>query len=94
MKKKKKCSFGCSEVAYLGHAISAAGVAMDNQKVWVVVERPVPRSVHAVRAFLGLAGYYRRFIRDYDAIVTPLTALLRKDGFRWSAEVEDAFWAL
>jgi hypothetical protein len=90
---KKKCSFRCSEEAYLGRVISAAGVAMDDQKVRAV-EWPVPRLVHAVCAFLGLAGYYRWFIWDYGAIATSLTALLRKDGFRWSAEAEDAFWDL
>jgi hypothetical protein len=57
--KKKKCSFGCSEVAYLGHVISAVGVAMDDQKVWAVVEWLVPRSVRAVCAFPGFVGYYR-----------------------------------
>jgi hypothetical protein len=89
----KKCSFMCSEVPYLGHVISAAGMAMDEQKVRAV-EWPMPQSVHAVRAFLGLVDYYRRFIWDYGAIATPFTALLRKDGFRWSAEAKDAFWAL
>jgi hypothetical protein len=50
--------------------------------------------VRAVQGFLGLAGYYRRFIKDYDAIATPLTALLRKDSFRWSPEAEKAFRTL
>jgi hypothetical protein len=61
------------------------------RKVCVVLEWPPPRMVCA---FLGLAGYYHRFIKNYGAIVAPLTALLRKDGFRWSSEAEAAFRAL
>jgi hypothetical protein len=88
--KRPKCSFGECSVAYLGHVISADDVAMDEQKVRAVLDWPLPRSVCAVRAFLGLAGYYRRFI-NYGAIATPLTALLKKDVFKWSVE---AFRAL
>jgi hypothetical protein len=54
----------------------------------------VPQSVHAVLAFLGLAGYYRCFIRDYGAIEAPLSNLLWKDGFRWNEEAAAAFTAL
>jgi hypothetical protein len=72
----------------------ATGVIMDAQKVHAVLEWPPLRMVHAVCAFLGLVGYYRRFIKNYGAIAAPLTALLRKDGFRCSLEVEAAFWAL
>jgi hypothetical protein len=92
--KKSKCAFGTRSVAYLGHVISEAGVAMDKQKVQAVLEWPMPRSVRAVHAFLGLAGYYRRFIRDYGVIADPLTRLLRKEGFKWSSEAESAFRAL
>jgi hypothetical protein len=67
---------------------------MDEDNVCAMQSWPVPTSVHAIRAFLGLAGYYRRFIRDYGAIVTPLTKLLHKDGFRWSPEADVAFRAL
>jgi hypothetical protein len=59
-----------------------------------VLEWPMARSVRAVRTFLGLAGYYRRFIRDYGVIAGPLTRLLRKEGFKWSPEAESAFQAL
>jgi hypothetical protein len=78
-------------VAYLGHVISADGVAMDGEKVQAVLSWPPPTTVRAVRAFLGLAGYYRRFIKDYGR---PLTQLLRKDSFHWSAEALAAFRAL
>jgi hypothetical protein len=92
--KKSKCFFGARYVPYLGHVISADGVAMDGEKVQAVLSWPPPTTVRAVRAFLGLAGYYRRFIKDYGATAAPLTQLLRKDSFRWSAEAAAAFRAL
>ncbi|WVZ54035.1 hypothetical protein U9M48_004903 [Paspalum notatum var. saurae] len=92
--KCSKCEFGLSSVAYLGHVISAAGVAMDQQKVQAVLDWPVPASVRALRALLGLAGYYRRFIKTFSDIAAPLMALLRKDGFKWGPVAETAFRAL
>jgi hypothetical protein len=92
--KRSKCAFGEHSVAYLGHVISAGGVATDQQKVQAILDWPVPRSVHVVCAFLGLAGYYRWFIRDYGAITAPLTKLLRKEAFRWSEDAKMAFRAL
>jgi hypothetical protein len=89
--KRAMCAFGIEEVAYLGHVISAAGVAMDEQKGCVVLDWSIPRSAHTVRAFLGLAGYYRCFIRDYGTIAAPLMQLLRKEGFQWCAKAEAAF---
>jgi hypothetical protein len=89
MLKRTKCAFGLQSVAYLGH-----GVTMDKQKVQAVLDWPVPRSTGAVRGFLGLAGYYRRFIKDFGVIATPLTTLLRKEGYRWSVDAERAFRAL
>ncbi|WVZ98114.1 hypothetical protein U9M48_043592 [Paspalum notatum var. saurae] len=80
--KRSKCSFAASSVAYLGHVISAAGAAMDEDKIRAVLSWPVPRTLRAVHEFLGLAGYYRRFIKDYGATAAPLTKLLRKEGFR------------
>jgi hypothetical protein len=92
--KRSKCSFGESLVAYLSHVINADGVAMDEEKVRAVTYWPTPRSVRALRGFLGLAGYYRKFIKDFGIIAAPLTRLLSKDGFRWCSEAEDAFLAL
>ncbi|XP_066347915.1 uncharacterized mitochondrial protein AtMg00860-like [Miscanthus floridulus] len=82
--KRSKCSFAESSVAYLGHVISTEGVAMDVSKVDAVTTWPQPRSARVLCGFLGLAGYYRRFIKDYDAIAAPLTQLLRRDVFNWS----------
>lgn len=92
--KRSKCAFGEESVAYLGHVISADGVAMDSQKVMAIIDWATPRSVRAVRGFLGLAGYYRKFIRDFGVMVAPLTALLKKDGFLWSEEADRAFLQL
>jgi hypothetical protein len=89
--KKSKCEFRCSSVAYLGHVISAEGVAKGMLKVQAVLDWPVPQTVKAVRGFLGLARYYRRFIRNFGAIAAPLTALLKKEGFRWNDITEWAF---
>jgi hypothetical protein len=79
--KRNKCSFATSSVAYLGHVISAAGVAMDPAKVQAIHEWSAPRSAWAVWGFLGLTGYYRKFVHNYGAIAAPLTGLLKKEGF-------------
>jgi hypothetical protein len=79
--KRSKCSFGASFVAYLGHVISEGGVAMDSDKVVAVSSWPTPRSARGLRGFLGLAGYYRKFIKDFGIIAAPLTRLLRRDAF-------------
>ncbi|XP_066343999.1 uncharacterized mitochondrial protein AtMg00860-like [Miscanthus floridulus] len=92
--KRSKCSFGAPSVAYLGHVITEGGVAMDVDKVAVVAAWPLPRSAWGLRGFLGLAGYYRKFIRDFGIIVAPLTRLLRRDAFVWDDNATTAFEAL
>jgi hypothetical protein len=92
--KRSKCSFGTTSVAYLGHVISAEGVAMDADKVAAVAAWPPPQSPRALRGFLGLAGYYRKYIRDFGLNAAPLTRLLCRDAFAWDAEVNGAFQAL
>ncbi|KAK1683724.1 hypothetical protein QYE76_044572 [Lolium multiflorum] len=92
--KRSKCSFGTTSVAYLGHVITAEGVAMDADKVAAVATWPTPQSPRALRGFLGLAGYYRKYIRDFGLIAAPLTRLLRRDAFAWDTEATEAFQAL
>jgi hypothetical protein len=92
--KRSKCSFGTTAVAYLGHVISKGGVAMDAKKVTAVAAWPQPRSVRGLRGFLGLVGYYRKFIREFGLIAAPLTRLLRRDAFTWDDDAEAAFEAL
>jgi hypothetical protein len=72
--KRAKCSFGDASIAYLGHIVSLHGVAMDASKIQAVVEWPRLRSPKDLRGFLGLAGYYRKFIQDFFTVAAPLTA--------------------
>jgi hypothetical protein len=92
--KRSECSFATTSVQYLGHVISEAGVAMDSTKVAAVQSWPQPHSARGLRGFLGLAGYYRRFIQDFGTIAAPLTQLLRKEAFQWFDAATVAFEAL
>jgi hypothetical protein len=92
--KRSKRSFGQQQVGYLGHIISGLGVAMDPDKVAAVRDWPPPLSVHALRCFWGLTGYYRKFIKDYGTIATPLINLTKKEAFVWGDVATSAFEAL
>ncbi|CAN6328531.1 unnamed protein product [Urochloa humidicola] len=92
--KRSKCTFGAPSVSYLGHIISGQGIAMEGDKVEAIASWPTPCSARGLRGFLGLAGYYRKFIQNFGVIAAPLTALLKKDGFRWTEEATTAFQAL
>ena len=82
-------------VRFLGHVVSAKGVATDPEKVRAVSDWPCPTTVKEVRSFLGLAGYYRRFVKDFATVARPLNSLLEKDSeFRWGKAEESAFVAL
>lgn len=77
--KKSKCIFGATQVEYLGHVISQGVVSMDRTKVDGVLDWSPLTSVNELRGFLGLSGYYKRFLRGYGLLVKPLTVLLKND---------------
>jgi hypothetical protein len=82
-------------VKFLGHTISSEGISIDPSKVQEVMDWKPPTSVHQIRSFLGLAGYYRRFIPDFSRIAKPMTELLKKEiKFVWDDKYEEAFHTL
>ncbi|KAF5803619.1 putative nucleotidyltransferase, Ribonuclease H [Helianthus annuus] len=90
-----KCAFWLREVQFLGHLISADGVLVDPSKIEAVSKWSSPRNPSEIRSFLGLAGYYRRFIHDFSKIALPLTKLTRKEEkFVWGIKQEEAFQTL
>ncbi|WVZ97518.1 hypothetical protein U9M48_043045, partial [Paspalum notatum var. saurae] len=93
--KFSKCAFWLKEVAFLGHILSAKGVAVDPSKVEDVLSWKQPQTVTEIWSFLGLAGYYRRFIKDFSRISKPMTALTQKNAkFAWGPKCEEAFGTL
>jgi hypothetical protein len=93
--KFSKCEFWLNSVKFLGHTISKDGISIDPSKVQEVMDWKPPKSVHQIRSFLGLAGYYRRFIPDFSRIMKPMTKLLKKGvKFVWSEACEKAFHTL
>nr|KYP54676.1 Retrovirus-related Pol polyprotein from transposon 17.6 [Cajanus cajan] len=86
-----KCSFGVKEIEYLGHTLSSCGVAMDTSKIDSIRAWPQPTTLKQLRGFLGLSGYYRRFVKGYAQLAAPLTDLLKKDAFCWTEATAEAF---
>ena len=93
--KPTKCSFACSEVEFLGHVVSQDGIRPDPSKIKAVEEFPIPRCTTDVRSFPGLANYYRRFIKNFAALASPLNKLTGMYvQFLWDSEYDMAFSAL
>jgi len=93
--KPSKCSLMQRSISFLGHVVMAGGIATDPAKIKTVSEWPVPTSVKEVRSFLGLTGYYRRFVKGYATIAAPLHQLTKKDStFVWTPETQTAFETL
>ena len=90
--KFSKCQFWLDKVSFLGHVISAKGISVDPQKIEDIVNWKPPTNVSEVRSFLGLAGYYMKFVEGFSKIATPLTNLLKKDlKFEWSDTRQHSF---
>jgi hypothetical protein len=90
--KLSKCEFWMKQVAFLGHVISKGGISVDPNKVQDVLSWNAPTSVGNIRGFLGLAGYYRRFIKGFSKISKPMTEMLKKDKkFEWTSACEASF---
>ena len=90
--KFSKCQFWLDKVVFLGHVISAEGISVDPQKIEAIVNWKPPTNVSEVNSFLGLAGYYRKFVERFSKIATPLTNLLKNDQkFEWSDTCQHSF---
>ena len=93
--KLKKCDFWLDRISFLGHVISKDGISVDPKKVEAVVEWERPTKVSEVRSFLGMAGYYRRFVEGFSLIAIPLTRLTQKrTKFEWTDDCEQSFQEL
>ncbi|XP_028056715.1 uncharacterized protein LOC114260736 [Camellia sinensis] len=92
--KMSKCVFGKDEVEYLEHLVSAKGVFVEPTKLQAIKPWPTPSTIKELRGFLGLTGYYRRFIQYYGRICSPLHYLLKKDSFVWSSTATTVFLQL
>ncbi|KAG8498747.1 hypothetical protein CXB51_005165 [Gossypium anomalum] len=90
--KFSKCEFWLREVTFLEYVVSAEGIKVDPHKIEAILEWKSPRSVSEIRSFLGLAGYYRRFVEDFSVMAAPLTKLIRKGvPFVWTEKQQEAF---
>jgi len=93
--KLSKCEFWLEKIAFLGHIISREGVSVDPSKIEAVSKWSPPKNVTEIRSFLGLAGYYIRFVKDFSKITKPLTTLTRKENrFKWDESCDTAFQTL
>ena len=90
--KREKCDFWMTKVKFLGHVVSEEGISVDPSKIEAVLNWERPKNVSEIRSFLGLAGYYRRFVENFSKIASPLTKLTRKNvKFVWDDKCEEAF---
>jgi hypothetical protein len=89
--KQSKCDFGTSKVKYLGHLVGKVSVMVDPKKIEAMQDWPHPKTLKILSGFLGLTGYYRKFVKNYGKIVLPLIALLKNNSFPWIPTIAQAF---
>ena len=90
--KFSECEFWLDQIAFLGHVVSKDGIQVDPKKIEAIIEWPRPTTVTEVRSFLGLASYYRRFVKDFSKIAAPLIRLTLKNvKFNWIDRCEEHF---
>jgi hypothetical protein len=89
--KPSKCFYGVKEVKYLGHIVSHEGVKVDPNNIKAMMDWPIPKTLKNLRGFLGLTGYYSKFVRNYGRIATPLMTLTKKYAFSWTPEATTSF---
>ena len=88
----KKCTFCTDKRVFLGFVVSAQGIQVDEEKIRAIQEWPIPTSVGQVWSFHGLTSFYKRFVKDFSSIATPLTEVIKKNvGFKWEEEQDKAF---
>src|SRR6185312_11416234 len=93
--KKKMCHFACEQLEFLGHVVSSKGLMVDDRKIEAIQEYGAPKNVQQVKRFLGMTGYYARFVNRYQGLAIPLTRLTRKkQQFEWTPETEKAMQAI
>ena len=90
--KLNKCDFWQKKISFLGHIVSVEGIRVDLIKIEAVVNLKPPRNVTELRSLLGIPGYYRRFVKGFSIIASPLTKLLRKGvNFEWTDKCQNSF---
>ena len=90
--KLSKCDLYRDRIQYLGHIISEEGISVDSENIEAVINWPTPRNVTDVRSFMGLAGYYRRFIEGFTKVAHAITSLKKKGiKFEWIVRCEERF---
>lgn len=91
----EKCIFCTDRVSFLGYVVTPQGIEVDERKIDAIQSWPLPQAITQVRSFLGLAGFYRRFVKDFSTIAAPLHELTKKGvAFHWGKAQEESFGTL
>ena len=86
-----KCEFGMKELLYIGKIIGKYGVTVHMENIRAILEWPSPKNITELRGFIGICTYYRKFVKGFSKLTSPLTDLTKKDAFKWNEEAEKAF---